>query len=213
MVLITADGKVVIIVNKDTLSTSEGLGTIPRGVTGWRKRAVASMELPQNRETWPLSCILFPLSAKTPIKVSGYLYAFWITVTETHLNQLWHKVGLNIRIMECFRECQRPQEWTGIRTWEPQGGLLFGPVIFASRCMAVSSLRRLDFSAPQATSQGMVATLVTMQQVLVIGRTWKLLLIPIPVSSGRDSGSSAHSWSNRQKQIGTLCPVICKLEA
>lgn len=86
MVLITADGKVVIIVNKDTLSTSEGLGTIPREVTGWRKRAIASMELPQNRETWPLSCILFPLSAKTPIKVSGYLYAFWITVTETHLN-------------------------------------------------------------------------------------------------------------------------------
>ena len=48
MVLITADGKVGITVNKDTLSTSEGLGTVPREVTGRRKRAVASMELPQN---------------------------------------------------------------------------------------------------------------------------------------------------------------------
>ena len=48
MVLITEVGKMVIIVNKDILSTSEGLGNIPREVTGWRKRALAPWE-PEQR--------------------------------------------------------------------------------------------------------------------------------------------------------------------
>jgi len=48
MVLITEVGKMVIIVNKDILSTSEGLGNIPREVTGWRKRALVPWE-PEQR--------------------------------------------------------------------------------------------------------------------------------------------------------------------
>lgn len=63
-------------------------------------------------ETWPLSCIRFPSSAETFVKVSQYLYAFWITATETHRNQLWHTVGLSLRTMECL------SEWTSARSWE-----------------------------------------------------------------------------------------------
>lgn len=69
-----------------------------------------------------------------------------------------------VRIVECFKGCQRPQEWTGTRTW----GFYLAPIIFASCFVAVSSFLADCLSQllrPQG--RGTVATLVTMLQILV----------------------------------------------
>ena len=86
MVLITEDGKRVIIVSRDVLSTSEGLGNVPRDVTGGGRWAWAPFE-PEHR----LASVWFKkpdvsLSAETSVTVSPRLCAFWIAVTAAPLS-------------------------------------------------------------------------------------------------------------------------------
>ena len=80
MVLITEDGKRVIIVSRDVLSTSEGLGNVPREVTGGGRRAWAPLE-PEHR----LASVWFKVSIVSR-NVCYSLCAFWIAVTAAPLS-------------------------------------------------------------------------------------------------------------------------------
>lgn len=78
MVLITADGNVVIIVKKDSrtirLLYLSGVGRHPEGSDRVEGEGPASVAPLPSKDTWPLSWILSLSSAKALIKVIGYLY-------------------------------------------------------------------------------------------------------------------------------------------